>query len=118
MIFLMTTAPPENSPWSTPIKLPPLGLLFVAASLEKAGFKVELLDNYLLRKSDSDLKKLVKKLNPAVVGITCSSASYPVCVASAKVIKEVLPQCKIVVGGRWGRNLWKIFSSIDYRMNR
>ncbi len=99
MIFLMTTAPPENSPWSTPIKLPPLGLLFVAASLEKAGFKVELLDNYLLRKSNSDLKKLVKKLNPAVVGITCSSASYPVCVASAKVIKEVLPHCKIVVGG-------------------
>ena len=25
----MTTAPPENSPWSKPIRLPPLGLLFV-----------------------------------------------------------------------------------------
>jgi radical SAM superfamily enzyme YgiQ (UPF0313 family) len=95
----MTTAPPENSPWSTPIKLPPLGLSFVAASLEKSGFKVELLDNYLLRKSRSDLKKLVKKLNPVIVGITCSSASYPVCVESAKAIKEVLPHCKIVVGG-------------------
>ena len=95
----MTTAPPENSPWSTPIRLPPLGLSFVAASLEKAGFKVELLDNYLLKKPNNELKKLVKKLNPTIVGITCSSASYPVCVESAKAIKEVLPQCKVVVGG-------------------
>ena len=95
----MTTAPPKNSPWSTPMRLPPLGLSFVAASLEKAGFKVELLDNYILKKSNHELIKLVKKLNPKIVGITCSSASYPVCVESAKIIKEAVPQCKIVVGG-------------------
>ncbi|MCJ7713635.1 B12-binding domain-containing radical SAM protein, partial [Candidatus Bathyarchaeota archaeon] len=95
----MTTAPPENSPWSKPIRLPPLGLLFVAGSLEKSGFKVKLLDNYLFKKTNDELKKLVKSLNPQLVGITCSSASYPVCVESAKAIKEVLPHCKIVVGG-------------------
>jgi radical SAM superfamily enzyme YgiQ (UPF0313 family) len=95
----MTTAPPKNSPWSTPMRLPPLGLSFVAASLEKAGFKVEVLDNYLLKKSSAELKEIVKKLNPSIVGITCSSASYPVCIESAKVIKQVLPLCKVVVGG-------------------
>ena len=71
----MTTAPPKNSPWSTPIRLPPLGLSFVAASLEKAGFKVEMLDNYLLKKSSNELKEIVKKIKPTIVGITCSSAS-------------------------------------------
>ena len=95
----MTTAPPKNSPWSTPMRLPPLGLSFVAASLEKAGFKVKVLDNYLLKKSSTELQEIVKKLNPKIVGITCSSASYPVCIESAKAIKEVVPKIKIVVGG-------------------
>jgi radical SAM superfamily enzyme YgiQ (UPF0313 family) len=95
----MTTAPPENSPWSTPMRLPPLGLSFVAASLEKAGFKVEILDNYIIKKTNDELKQIVKRLNPKIVGITCSSASYSKCIESAKVIKKVLPGCSIVVGG-------------------
>ncbi|TRO50389.1 radical SAM protein [Candidatus Bathyarchaeota archaeon] len=99
MIFLMTTAPPENSPWSVPMKLPPLGLSYVAAALEKASFEVQVLDNYLLRKPIGEVKEMVSKLNPEILGITCSSASYPVCVETAKAVKEVLPSCKIVVGG-------------------
>lgn len=95
----MTTAPPENSPWSVPMRLPPLGLSFVAASLEKAGFKVQMLDNYLIKKTFDELKQIIKKIKPEIVGITCSSASYPKCVESAKAIKEVLPKCKVVVGG-------------------
>ncbi|MEM4244414.1 MAG: radical SAM protein [Candidatus Bathyarchaeia archaeon] len=95
----MTTAPPEHSPWSVPMKLPPLGLSYVAAALEKAGFKVEMLDNYLLRKPINEVTELVKHANPEIVGMTCSSASYPRCVETAKAIKEALPSCKIVVGG-------------------
>jgi len=95
----MTTAPPEHSPWSVPMRLPPLGLSYVAAALEKAGFKVEMLDNYLLRKSIDEVKEIVKRASPEIVGMTCSSASYPRCVETAKAIKEVLPSCKIVVGG-------------------
>ncbi|MEM2999686.1 MAG: radical SAM protein [Candidatus Bathyarchaeia archaeon] len=95
----MTTAPPEHSPWSVPMKLPPLGLSYVAAALEKAGFKVEMLDNYLLRKSISEVKEIIRHANPEILGMTCSSASYPRCVETAKAIKEVLPSCRIVVGG-------------------
>ena len=46
----MTTAPPLNSPWGVPGKLPPLGLAYVGAALEKADFQVEILDNYNLKK--------------------------------------------------------------------
>lgn len=81
------------------MRLPPLGLSYVAAALEKAGFKVEMLDNYLLRKSIAEVKELVKRVNPEIVGMTCSSASYPRCIETAKAVKEVLPSCKIVVGG-------------------
>ncbi len=95
----MTTAPPPHSPWGISARLPPLGLAYVAASLEKADFNVEILDNYHIRKSIEDVKKEIKRLETEIVGITCGSVTYRPCIETAKAIKEVLPSCKIVVGG-------------------
>ncbi|MFB3888094.1 MAG: radical SAM protein [Candidatus Bathyarchaeia archaeon] len=95
----MTTAPPENAPWYLGRKFPPLGLAYVAAALEKTGFQVQVLDNYLLKKPIDEVKQLVRQLNPEIVGITCSSATYHKCVETAAAIKEVAPTCKVVVGG-------------------
>jgi anaerobic magnesium-protoporphyrin IX monomethyl ester cyclase len=95
----MTTAPPIKSPWGVPAMIPPLGLAYVAAALEKAGFQVEILDNYQLNKSLDFVKLEIKRLNPKIVGITCSSLTYQRCVETAKAVKEVLPSCKVVVGG-------------------
>jgi anaerobic magnesium-protoporphyrin IX monomethyl ester cyclase len=98
-ILLMTTAPPLKSPWGMAGRLPPLGLAYVAAALEKADFKVELLDNYLLEKPIEDLKAEIKKLAPEIVGITCSSLTYERCIETTKAVKDALPSCKVVVGG-------------------
>ncbi len=95
----MTTAPPEKGPWIHGRRFIPLGLAYVAGSLEKAGFHVEVLDNYLLEKPLEELKLEVQKRNPEIVGITCSSATYRRCLETASAIKEVLPSCRIVVGG-------------------
>jgi len=95
----MTTAPPENGAWYLGKRLPPIGLMYVAAALEKAGFEVQMLDNYLMKKPIDEIKQLVINLNPQIVGITCGSATYTRCIETAKAIKEVLPSCKIVVGG-------------------
>jgi len=99
LILLMTTAPPENSAWYLGKRLPPIGLMYVAAALERAGFEVQMLDNYLMKKPISEFKQLVTSLNPKIVGITCGSATYRRCIETAKAIKEILPSCKIVVGG-------------------
>jgi anaerobic magnesium-protoporphyrin IX monomethyl ester cyclase len=99
LILLMTTAPPLNSPWGVPKRLPPLGLAYVAGALEKAGFQVEVLDNYHLQKSAKDIKHEIKRLKPEIVGITCGSVTYQRCVETAKAVKEALPSCKVVVGG-------------------
>ena len=95
----MTTAPPENGAWYLGKRLPPIGLMYVAAALQKEGFEVQMLDNYLMKKSTDEIKQLVIKLKPKIVGITCGSATYRRCVETAKAIKEALPSCKIVVGG-------------------
>jgi len=99
LILLMTTAPPEKSPWGAANRIPPLGLAYIAAVLEKEGFEVEILDNYMLNKPIEDVKLQVKKLNPEIVGIGCSSNTYQRCVETAKAVKQVLPSCKVVVGG-------------------
>jgi len=99
VILLMTTAPPIKSPWGLGRRLPPLGLAYVAAALEKSGFQVEILDNYLLKKPIDDVKLEIKRLEPEIVGITCGSLTYRQCVETAKTVKEVLPSCKVVVGG-------------------
>ena len=99
MILLMTTAPPENSAWYHGKRLPPIGLMYVAAALEKAGFEVQMLDNYLMNKSVDELKTYVSRVNPQIVGITCGSATFRRCIETSKAIKEALPNCKIVVGG-------------------
>ena len=99
VILLMTTAPPSNAPWYQGKRLPPLGLSYVAGALEKAGFQVEMLDNYMLGKPMDEVKQLVSQENPEIVGITCGSATYRPCLETARAVKEVLPSCKVVVGG-------------------
>ncbi len=99
MILLMTTAPPLHSPWGLSGRLPPLGLAYVAAALEKADFQVEILDNYNLKKPIEQVKQEIRRLEPEIVGITCGSVTYRPCIETAKAVKEVIPSCKIVVGG-------------------
>ncbi|MCL4430630.1 MAG: cobalamin-dependent protein, partial [Chloroflexi bacterium] len=98
-ILLMTTAPPEKDTWYHGKRLPPIGLMYIAAALEKAGYAVEMLDNYLANKPVAEVKQLVDQADPFMVGITCGSATFARCVETAKVIKEAKPDCIVVVGG-------------------
>ena len=95
----MTTAPPEKSPWGMAGKLPPLGLAYVAAALEKSGFSVQIYDNYLLERQIDEVKAEIRRRQPQIVGITCSSLTYARCIETAKAAKEACPSCKVVVGG-------------------
>jgi anaerobic magnesium-protoporphyrin IX monomethyl ester cyclase len=99
MILLMTTAPPENGAWHLGKRLPPIGLMYVASALEKAGFEIQMLDNYLMKQPAEEIQGLVAKTQPQIVGITCGSATYPRCIETAKAIKAAKPDCKIIVGG-------------------
>jgi anaerobic magnesium-protoporphyrin IX monomethyl ester cyclase len=99
VILLMTTPPPASSPWGVPAKVPPFGLAYVAGALEKAGFKVEVLDNYQLQNTVDKVKLEIQKRDPGIVGISCSSVTYQSCIETAKAVKEVKPSCKVVAGG-------------------
>ncbi len=95
----MTTAPPEKDTWYHGKRLPPIGLMYVASTLEKAGFTVQMLDNYLQNKPLQEVKQVIADFNPTLVGITCGSATYKRCIEAAQAIKEVKSDCTVVVGG-------------------
>ncbi len=45
------------------------------------------------------LEKTVKKINPALIGLSAMTWQYPTCLAVIRLLKRLLPQVKIAVGG-------------------
>ncbi len=73
--------------------------MYVASAMEKAGYTVQMLDNYLQNKPLTEVKELITSFDPTLVGITCGSATFKRCVETAQAIKEAKADCIIVVGG-------------------
>jgi radical SAM superfamily enzyme YgiQ (UPF0313 family) len=76
-----------------------MGLAYVAAAVEKSGFEVQMIDNYLLEKPLEEIKAEAAKLQPEILGITCSSVTYSRVIETARAVKEAVPSCKVVIGG-------------------
>lgn len=76
-VLLIRPDIPKDAPLG---KLPPympLGLAFLAAVLEKEGFEVAVLDNYLLEKDQNYLARQIQGIKPDVIGVTCNIATTP-----------------------------------------
>ncbi len=92
----------------------PLGLAYIAASLEKNGFQVEAVDCIILDQNKNieregmihfgldwpELSEKIKQSNPDVVGISCSfssqsSSAYKV----AELVKNFNPKIMVFMGG-------------------
>jgi len=99
MILLINPDVPPDSPWGLSRMLPPLGLAYIAATLEEAGFKVSIHDNYLLRNSIEEIKSIIMKANPDFVGISCNSINYWKGIEIARAVKDVNPECCVILGG-------------------
>lgn len=75
----------------------PLGILYIAAVIIKAGHSVELLDgNMQFLKKELD-KKLENK--PDVIGMTCTTLTYPLIMELSDYIDKICPNITIVIGG-------------------
>jgi radical SAM superfamily enzyme YgiQ (UPF0313 family) len=80
--------------------LPPLGLMYIAAYLEKeTNRRVEILDTQVERMDYNQLKEEIKKRNPDVVGITAMTFTLVDVVKTAKIVKEINPNIKVILGG-------------------
>ena len=79
---------------------PPLGLAYIAAVLEQAGHQVTLSDCPVMGQRVPDLESMARRLRPDLVGITATTPYWDLALASAQLLRRVLPeQVQQVIGG-------------------
>ncbi len=94
---------------------PPLGLAYLAATLEKSGIPVCIADllaegvnrqthlpngNIRIGLTDEEIRARLRSLQPLVVGITHNFTSFAEdCLRLARLVREILPETLIVMGG-------------------
>ena len=77
----------------------PIGLGYLAAVLEKNQYEVDVIDCQVLKLSYEEFKEEISKSQPDVVGITSATLTYKSALKIARIVKEVVPNCLIVLGG-------------------
>ncbi|PLY02780.1 MAG: B12-binding domain-containing radical SAM protein [Desulfuromonas sp.] len=79
--------------------MPPLGLASIAACLDKAGLNSSILDCYAHPDADSRLLELLREHKPALIGFSCTTASFHDSVRLAELAKMELPEIRTAFGG-------------------
>lgn len=80
----------------TPV--PPMGLCYIGAVLEKHGHNVFIIDQYAYRMTNEALMLSIKNIRPEIIGFSCLTP----CINNIKVlsrkIKSAYPDIKIILG--------------------
>jgi len=80
--------------------MPPLGLMYLASYLEqKSDHSVKILDCQIENLNYNQLKEIIKQDKPDVVGITAMTFTLLDVIGVVKLIKNIDPEIKIVLGG-------------------
>lgn len=79
--------------------LPHLGLGYLAASVEKHGYKVKILDCSAEGLNSGDIIEIIKNDNPKIIGLTVTTLTLNVVFLLANLIKKNIKNCEIIIGG-------------------
>jgi anaerobic magnesium-protoporphyrin IX monomethyl ester cyclase len=78
---------------------PPLGLLYMASSLELAGHQVKIIDYISIPYSRKELHEEIRTWKPDLVGISVYTENVDAAFKVCKGIKKIFPWIKTVLGG-------------------
>ena len=79
---------------------PSLGIMYIAAYAEKyTDHKIEILDMIVEERSYDGLEKEIKKRDPDIVGVTTTTFTLIDSIITAKIVKNVDKNIKIIFGG-------------------
>lgn len=79
--------------------MPPLGILSIAAVLEKEGVEVEVVPADILKLSWRDIKQKINDDRPDIVGVTSTTENRFQSFKLVKLAKKVHPEALTVMGG-------------------
>jgi anaerobic magnesium-protoporphyrin IX monomethyl ester cyclase len=78
---------------------PPLGLAFIAGSLETAGHTVKMLDFVVFPYSEESLKKALDDFSPDALGVTSVTMSFDSAIQVVQKAKQFNPALVTLMGG-------------------
>jgi len=84
---------------------PPIGLAYLAAVLEKAGFNCAIIDANILKIDNTALLDQVKKIRPQIIGISSNVVTVRSSIDLAKEAKAIFPDIPIILGGPFPTSL-------------
>ena len=87
-----------GSYWRFTTAVPPTGLVYLGAVLERDGFDVRLYDQHALHESNDALMRRVESFQPDVVGFSCLTFVMETVEDAAQRIRRRYPTTKIVCG--------------------
>ncbi len=79
--------------------LPPLGVLSIASNVEHHGYSVEVCDAHAYQLDDNDIRTLLRKHKPRVVGLSVLTSQALAAHSIARICKQELPNCTVIAGG-------------------
>ena len=98
--------------------MPPLGILSIAAWLEKHGVEVEIIDGYASRESHEVMVARIIASGCSAVGFSCTTSSFPETNRIATLLKEKASNIATVLGGAHsctiGATLLDSYPALDY----
>lgn len=78
---------------------PSIGVLYVAAVLEKEGYEVGIIDMFAEGYQENKLKSFLNDDELKIVGFSCVSATFKICLKMLRLVKKLRPEVKTLVGG-------------------
>jgi len=92
-LLINTPFPFEEQP------VPPLGLTYLAATLQESGAEVQILDLLVTRYSPDTIRRKLLDFQPQVVGATCSTLNYSIAVRILRLCKRIDSNVITLIGG-------------------
>lgn len=99
MKILLTQAISNFIPVRNGFYSPHIGILSIAAYLEKFGFEVKVIEPWILKMNWKEMLEFIKNKNPHVVGITSLTCNAYHAMALTGLIKQINPNIIVVMGG-------------------
>jgi radical SAM superfamily enzyme YgiQ (UPF0313 family) len=81
------------------LKVPPLGLAYIASTLEKEGVDVTILDATVSDMSHQELGAVLQKIHPDVIGVTSTTPTIYDAIKTVIIAKEYCPDSITLMGG-------------------
>jgi radical SAM superfamily enzyme YgiQ (UPF0313 family) len=94
-VDVLFITPPREIPQK--MDFPPIGLAYLSSYLKKAGIRTSVIDACPM--SWNELARSISEKSPPIVGITCWTQERGQAFKTAKIVKEILPNTKIIIGG-------------------